>query len=770
MKMKKHSVGKYGRRRLAAVLISAVTAVFLAACGRGEESAADSGTAKEFVYVPEYLSIGDGTSRSLGNLTMSGDCLYYSVYSWDEETMQSSNSVRKCPLGEGAGEETLLELSGSRNLNGIAVDGEGNLCLLCSEYPDEPDADGNYNPEITISKYDAGMTQVYEQNITRAVSEAGEDTWTNGFAVDGDGNFYVSTNSAVCLFDPQGESRGFIGLTDGWINSIAPGRDGRMYMLYYDYSSATGGVSFSAIDFQSGKIGDTYGNFPGNNVNRFTVGLEKDFLVDDGSRVYEYDLATQSAEEAFTWLDSDINGTYVTWLGVTQDGEILASVSDWSNGGTEIARLEKTRASELPQKEEIVLGTLYDDQSLQASAVAFNKKSDQYHVTIKTYMDTGNRTENSYDDAVANMNNAIISGTDCPDILDLSQVREDQLAAKGLFEDLYPWLDESGVLGREDFVEGILETFERDGKLYSVPKTFNLNTVVGRTSVVGGEMGWSLYDMIACAKEHPDAQLFDGIQQSTVLYYCMVFNQNYFVDWERAECRFDSDEFKALLEFVGLFPEEIDWNSYDGSGEIARMQSGETLLDMAYISDVNDIQVYPAKFGEDVTFVGYPTTDGTVGCMINSQNRYGIVAKSRHKEAAWAFIENYLTDDDDMFSWGFSTIRDRFEKDMEEATTVEYLLDENGEQVLDENGDPIISGGMSMSQDGWEYTYHVPTQEDVQTVRDLIAASQPLADTDNEILDIITEEAEPYFQGQKSIDDVVNVIQSRAQIYVSENS
>jgi hypothetical protein len=39
-----------------------------------------------------------------------------------------------------------------------------------------------------------------------------------------------------------------------------------------------------------------------------------------------------------------------------------------------------------------------------------------------------------------------------------------------------------------------------------------------------------------------------------------------------------------------------------------------------------------------------------------------------------------------------------------------------------------------------------------------------------EILSIISEESQGYFEGQKSVSEVADVIQSRVQIYVSENS
>lgn len=54
-------------------------------------------------------------------------------------------------------------------------------------------------------------------------------------------------------------------------------------------------------------------------------------------------------------------------------------------------------------------------------------------------------------------------------------------------------------------------------------------------------------------------------------------------------------------------------------------------------------------------------------------------------------------------------------------------------------------------------------------LQDLINVAEPSSATGNdEITNIITEEAEAFFKGQKSVSDVANVIQSRVQVYVNE--
>ena len=194
------------------------------------------------------------------------------------------------------------------------------------------------------------------------------------------------------------------------------------------------------------------------------------------------------------------------------------------------------------------------------------------------------------------------------------------------------------------------------------------------------------------------------------------------------------------------------------------------------------MQLYVEMFGGDVTCIGYPTTDGGSGTGLTASQAYAITAKSNLKEGAWEFIEDFLTPEEQseggsrrrFGGWGFPNNKARLQAMAEEAVQVEYVTDENGEILKDENGEPIVQNvGMGIGyEDGWSYDYRIPTQEEVDTILDLIDRARPLSvnSSGDEISNIISEEAAPYFQGQKSVDEVTNIIQSRISIYVSENS
>lgn len=755
-------------KRISTFILSAVMAFSLAACGGRETEGAV--VHKEYIYVPEYIEMENAEDANLYNMQVAGNSIYFSKHIFDEVAMTSTMKLCEYSLETKELKELPIVFEEGRDLQSYYVDGQGNLYAVAYQWQANEDM-SEYSESYILCKYDAQGNIVVEEDITDVVKKDDEYGYINNFIVDAQGRFYASADDKIRLFDANGQYMGDVQTTGNWIQSMGTDKEGKVYVSYYDSASGNGGYVLSEVIFESKQMGQSYQNFPSGNGNgNLAKGLEGDFLVNDGSRVYEYHLADQSTTELFSWLDSDINGTYVNYVGVLDNGQLFAVINDWSTNETEIAALTKTKYADLPQKEQITIGTLYEDQSLQAAAVSFNKQSDTYHVNVKSYIDTMNWTETSYQDGIAKLNNDITSGSNCPDILDLSQLDVNKLSAKGVFEDLTPYLENSTLIAKEDFMESIIEAYTMDGKLVCIPKSFSLTTLAGKTSEVGTEMGWTLEEMMAYANEHPDAAIFDYASKLTVMSYLLQYNQGQFVDWSTGECNFESEEFIGILEFVNRFPDEFDWESDDRSTPV-KIQAGDVLLDMVGIYELNSIQEYDAIFGEPITFIGYPNSNGDSGCYLSANQTYAIASKSKHKDGAWAFIEDYLSKESDrMFSWGLPTNKSEMDALIEKETKVEYLTDENGNQILDEEGNPIISGGTSSIGYGdWDYTYHIVTQEEVDRVMELIAVAKPMTNADNEIMTIIQEETQAFFQGQKTAAEVAAVIQSRVKIYVSEN-
>ena len=456
-----------------------------------------------------------------------------------------------------------------------------------------------------------------------------------------------------------------------------------------------------------------------------------------------------------------MTGSEVQYFGTLADGRIYAVTRDWGKDDSGLMLFSRATGEEQTgQKEEITFACLENNSRFQKAVVDFNKSSDKYSIVLKDYDD--------YQKMLIDI------ATNCPDILDLNGLDVEQLAAAGVFEDLGVYLDNSQALDRSDYLENVLEAYTFDGRLVTIPSSFWLRTVFASEEslkeVFGDDFegGWTVEELMAYADANPETELFDGFTRIGIMNCLMKYGVNSFIDWEAGRCSFDSDSFKNVLEFVGRFPDEMVQNS---ASTPARIEAGEVLLAADYINRFDGLQLYEEAFGGEAVCVGYPTTDGSVGCVLYADNALAISSDSSHKEGAWEFIESFLADEEYEGKCDFVTNRTWLEKRMARALSAKYATNDDGTLVVI-NGEYVqlnYSDYKISYEDGWTFSSHVPTQEEVQEVFDLIERARMPDSKSNVILNIINEEAEAFYQGQKSVDEVADIIQRRSQLYIDES-
>ena len=756
-------------RRLTAFNL-AMTLIFpLAACGNTDEKKSNT---PSYVYVPEFLQIENAESISWYDTRFADNDLYYTTYTWDEETSTSTFGINRYSLMDKT-VETLPFALGNGNFSDWVIGADGSIYAVLYKW--DEDEYGNMSRSSNLAKYDPQGDEAY--NVAMDDIFEDEYIYIQNLEVDGQGRVYVFGDQKIWLFDENGSHAGDVDIFSaagrGYVNSCGHGADGKVYACITNYTETESTTSLVEIDYDLKALGQSYENFPSGSGNgRLVQNSEGIFLVNNGSSISEYDLETQQKQVMLNWLDCDINGSRVRSFGVLSDGRVAAVYQDWETNDSGVALLTRTSSDQVVQKKQIVIGTLTEGNSdIQAAAVAFNRSNEEYHVTLRGYADMDNWSQDAYRDALSRMNSDLTS-SNCPDIIDLSYVDVNQLAAKGVFEDLVPFLEKSAVLKKEDLIENVLNAYTYNNVLVAIPDCFHLETIVGSTAQVGGEMGWSLGEMMAFANEHPQAELFNRVSKQTIMQNCLTYNMDIFVDWSNGTCNFEGEEFKRLLEFVNRFPDQSDITYEQGqASEAARIQKGEVLLSEAYISQLDRMQLYLEMFQGPVTCIGYPNMDGSSGCVLVGENAYAIASKSKNKEGAWEFIESYLTRENVRYRWGFPAIKSELDEMVEEALKVEYFTDENGDPILDEEGNPILmGGGGGIDYGDWSYFYRIPTREEVDMVLELINVAKPISISDQKIMEIIDEETEGFYQGQRTVDDVASNIQHRVYIYVSENS
>ncbi len=732
-------------KRLLAGLLCLAMGLSLAGCGSKANGSTEAG--RDYVYVPEYKTLEDVKSLS-GGTTIQDGKLYYQSWNWNEETETSTNTIGSIDLNS-LETAVISELEdGNENVQQIAVLKDGGLLKLMNVWNE------NGSAFWFLATTDASGSETGRYDITAAILEGSNSelgAYPQDMKLDKDGNIYLllsAEDEKILVLNQQGQKLFDVALTS-WSQGLCSSSDGRVFTLCYDRSEGGSDYMLQQVDPAAKALGESFKGIPGGNGNLRVVTLsENEFLVSSGNVLYRYSLSTQTSEEILNWINCDINADTVQAFSELEDGRIVALTYNYESeqGGTEAVYLTKTPASEVKQKTVLTYATMYLDYMLRSEIIRFNKSSDTYRIEVKEY------SSGDYEAGQTQLNSDIVSGNP-PDLIDMGNgMNVSAYISKGILADLYSLLENDPNLNKEELTANALKIYEQDGKLYGMPISYTLQTLLGRTSDVGEEMGWTLDDVKALLASKPEGtQLFDYASQEMVLSMLLQMDMNAYVDWNAGTCSFDSEAFVDLLEFAATFPsaETMDYSNEEGT--YTKISSGKLLLLSLYMSQVNDYQAYASMFNEPVTCIGYPTQSGSGSIMVASLG-IGIAEKSANKDGAWAFISSLLTEEyQDNLNWNFPVRESSLEKCFEAARNVE-------------------EGSSSWSWDDYEYEGRPATEEEIAAIRNLIDNAQPMPSANTEILTIITEEAAPFFAGQKSAKEVADIIQSRVKIYVSENS
>ena len=765
MKDKKYGCIKKGM----SLVIAIVMAMGLIACGGKETEETTSNGMAGYVYVPQFQTLDTGEETHINNVKIHDEKLYYISYTYDESTQESKNEFIYRPLDALENTETLnLNMEApegfTSGMGDFTFDKEGNLYAIKHISPIYIEGmeykDSDY--KTFLSKYSADLQEIWSLDLAEVFTE--ENSYVQNMITGGENKIYLSSNNVIYVVDGAGSFVKTISVNANWINGLTSASDGRVFVVQYGNS----GMELVEIDTVKDVMGETLQGIPDTN-NEIKAGPDSTLLMGGYNKLYEYDLNTQKATEVLDWVESNIHGNSVRDISMLADGRLVVYCDDYE-GTSEVIFLTKTEASKVPKKKILTLATLYgSNSSMQEAVVNFNKKNTEYVIKIKEYIDeTAEWTESTYTDAL-NKFHADMVGGDCPDLIDLSMVNLKDITAKGVLEDLTPYLKSSEEANIDDFVPSVLNAYNIDGIQTTVPIYFTIDTLLARASVVGEEPGWTMEEMISLAKTNLDKQLMHGMTKERALQTCLMYASDSFIDYESGTCSFDSPEFIQFLKFADCFDLEYEYNENESFPKM--LQSGKVLLSNASFSDVHAYQMYYLMFEEDgVTSIGYPTSDGKPGVFLSGNEIYGISAHSENKDAAWKFLESLLSGQSTSNGWGFPSRKEQLEEMFKEACEPNYQKDESGEILMDEEGNPMQYPKTSWGYDDWDVEIYAATQEEIDGVRHLIEIARPLSRDSEEIYSIIGEEAAPYFAGQKSAEEVAKIIQSRVRIYVSENS
>ena len=671
--------------------------------------------------VPWNSAVEDGSgaleNSSYDNYTFGADGRIYAIryyYREPQNPEENAVSIRYlcCFTAEGRLLwETELEDCGSNegyfSVNAISAAEDGTASLtLTGEYAWQisVDAQGKATgskqlSDETFQIFNTSTAIVHRKDGTLLLVCYGEDNWTE--------NYLVSYEPAA---DTMGESSRMPSL--GWdgYGAVAAGPDSGLL-----YSNRTGIFSYAPQD---------------------TTSPHSPSQAPEGTKVMDF-------------INSDLNVSSFDALISLSDTSFAGLFHEDYNSEARLGIFTYVDPADVPDRSVLLLAGCYISDEILQRVVEFNRNSDQYRIIVQNVEEYDSEEELAV--GIAAMTNNVFSGN-MPDILVTDGLPVETYAARGLLADIGELIEKDGELSQADFLQNVFEAYSMDKKLYYVIPCFQVDTLIGASSVVGDRTSWTFADAMQLLKTLPEGtNLIPEESRSSFLFTMMAYCGGSFIDTGTGKCNFQSRNFLTLLEYAKSLPEELDADSYGEDywrNYEAQYREGRTILAGMPISSFDGIDYYVNNiFEEEVSYIGFPMEDGS-GSYIKAEEAYAISAHSDHIEGAWEFLRYYLTDD--------------YQSGLSFGLPVQ-------KEVFLENSRSALNGAQNLSMDNKSAAPKTMTEEQLEKLVTFLLSVNRRYYENEEIMDIVGEEAEAFFAGDKTAEETANVIQNRVQLYLDTN-
>ena len=769
------------KKKLAIILaISALLTSSLVSCG-GEKLPPKEKV--DHVYKTTEVDIGN-ISYASEILTAGDEIIIRATKITDPENYTVEyHLIRLSADGEVKSDEIMPEMPERSNINQLIADKDGNLFAVMYQYSD----DGTLFSLCGFDGASVGDT-IIEDIGSLFVEEVdtSDRPWMSGFylqgaAVDQDGNFIFASETAIAATDKDGNKLFETTLDNGDMRDLMPASDGRVFLSYMDYENYD--TLICEIDTKNGRVDDPMSVPSGDDDVRnadfyFAPGHDAYYKTDLGVYALDYDESGNAGEPQLLldFVNSDLFANELQNFNIINSERMIAMSYNYDEGSqtasSSVFLLDHVPDEEVPEKYVLELAVRYSAQDILQRVVRFNRSSDEYRVKLSVWNQRDEEGQN-YTLGEDLLGQRILSG-DVPDIITISDFsKASDWTTAGSFADLGGMIEKDESFDQSKVFMNVIEKFRNAGKLYTMPVNYYIMSLIGKKSNLPFD-GWTPSEYIEYAKGLGDGQyMMNYGGKMTTLSTLLNNSLTRFVNRAEGTCDFDNDDFRAILEFSASQPDEFNFYDSLSGDELADYQGDRNrmfrddrvILDSAYIHEVSSMlsDEVSVGAGEEVVFVGYPCYEGN-GAVLSAGESYAVFNGSPLKDGAWEFVKCAVLDVSTgrYGRNGFPVSTEAFDKMMDAYSDQHYFFYYDG-------GYSGWSGeGGSGREDENSGIQRDVTQADIDRIKSLIDGATAMPDIDQKATEMIMEEVQNYFAGDKPLDETVKVIQSRVGIYLAE--
>ena len=440
-------------------------------------------------------------------------------------------------------------------------------------------------------------------------------------------------------------------------------------------------------------------------------------------------------------------------------GDVIRSdgpVYNYTENDSYLYRLTRAESNPHAGKDVIRIASIGDISYAAAEAVCAYNEGDHscFAIIDDRYLSSTDPLDtDAYMTELADIENRLsvdlIAG-DGPDIL-LNTLNLKQFNSSDVLVDL------SSCIPEGNYFNNVFEAAKTDGVLYQMPLTCGICGISTDRENAGSTVGMSYDEYTAFVSGICNGD--DPVDMTQLDFFCLcIDNMSDLFMTEDGIC-FDNDVFRELAAYTNdnIFdPIVIEYSDpFEQWSAELDAQDEEHPAQLITIESFNHFAREYKFDDKDPVFLGLPSSDGR-GPSISCNDSVAVSAKSDNVDGCIEFVGVLLSDEiqTSFADSGATPVNvDAFE--ISAARSVQIFNDTMAEIE-------------ARSYDAFMFNIVYLDDEDIEEYEDLIRSCDHMPATDNAVMLIVREEIQAYFAGQKSIDEVLDTITNRVDLFVSE--
>lgn len=671
--------------------------------------------------------------------------IYYAVEKGDEEY---GFDIHRYDISEHTDSVFVVDLSlQSDNLLGCSIcsvqeTDDGGIVVFLSYIMYHEEEDRSYR-DIDKIKYDNSGNEI--SHITLESSEL-ISIMTKCFE-DNKGITHVSTfdDEGTGIYNLKYDEEGKLAGKMKQDNAITHGcidNNGEMIVscLVED------GYKLGYVDYSAERV-DTkpFEQFNKSGIEGDVLGIYDNYMVlEEINYINVYDLTEENIVEMINLKECNIDSNQLVCVRPLDNGSYICVLS-LDSGDWDIAVIDKT--DNVTDKEVIrMAGVFSEDSELKVAVNEYNRSNDEYRIDYVCYEENGEEE----------LLKDIVTGN-VPDIYIMTQWIWINLVAKGMLEDMTPYIDSDSELNRNYFIDGYLDAVSYGEKQYYLMKRVWLSAILGNKDDIGNyQNGWNINDFLSFAESKTDGRKLWGNMAVSEQYKRLLnCNIDCFMDYESGKCDFDTDVYRNILKLCSM-NETTGYEEWE-----TQFKNKEIVFGNGDIEGVRDIQYNALVCDGNDMYIGYPSEQNS-GIFLKSRgSTFAISSESDKKDMAWEIIKYFMTGKymryDHVDNNVIPVSKHEFDMMIKDFTAAEKFTADDGCEIEPQN--VYIKGVINIGP---------ATSEDTEKLCSLIKNSVYMPDSNRKTA-ITEEHVQEYLSGKKSLDDTVRVIQDKMTKYFNEN-